>query len=85
MKTRITELFGIKYPIMCGGMLWLGKPELCAAISNAGGLGESLLRQITIPEQSSRQRSRKTKKLTDKPFWRQCYSASFLQNHPGDL
>ncbi|HEX3012221.1 MAG TPA: nitronate monooxygenase [Syntrophomonadaceae bacterium] len=39
MKTRITELFGIKYPIICGGMLWLAKPELCAAISNAGGLG----------------------------------------------
>lgn len=39
MKTRITELFGIKYPIICGGMLWLATPELCAAISNAGGLG----------------------------------------------
>lgn len=39
MKTRITELFGIKYPIICGGMLWLAQPELCAAISNAGGLG----------------------------------------------
>ena len=39
MKTRVTELFGIKYPILCGAMMWLAKPELCAAVSNAGGLG----------------------------------------------
>jgi NAD(P)H-dependent flavin oxidoreductase YrpB (nitropropane dioxygenase family) len=39
MKTRITELFGIQHPVMCGGIMWLAKPELCAAISNAGGLG----------------------------------------------
>jgi len=39
MKTRITELFGIKYPIQCGGMLWIARPELAAAISNAGAMG----------------------------------------------
>jgi len=39
MKTRITELFHIQYPILCGGMMWLAKPELCGAVSNAGGLG----------------------------------------------
>ncbi len=39
MKTRITQLFGIKYPIQCGGMLWIAKPELAAAISNAGAMG----------------------------------------------
>ncbi len=39
MKTRITGLFGIKYPILCGAMMWLAKPELCAAVSNAGGFG----------------------------------------------
>jgi NADH:quinone reductase (non-electrogenic) len=39
MKTRITEIYGIKYPIICGGMLWLGEPKLCAAVSEAGGLG----------------------------------------------
>jgi nitronate monooxygenase len=39
MKTRITELFGIKYPIQCGGMLWIAKPELAAAISNTGAMG----------------------------------------------
>jgi len=46
MKTRITELFGIEYPIICGGMLWLATPELCAAISNAGGLGNIILPAI---------------------------------------
>ncbi len=39
MKTRITELFGIKYPIQCGGMLWIATPELAAAISNTGAMG----------------------------------------------
>ena len=39
MKTRITELYGIKYPIICGGMLWVTDAKLCAAISEAGGLG----------------------------------------------
>jgi nitronate monooxygenase len=38
-ETRITKLFGIKYPIICGGMLWLGRAELAAAVANAGGLG----------------------------------------------
>lgn len=39
MKTRISELFGIRYPIQCGGMLWIAKPELAAAISNTGAMG----------------------------------------------
>lgn len=39
MKTRMTELFGINYPIQCGGMLWIATPKLAAAISNAGALG----------------------------------------------
>ena len=39
MKTRMTELFGIKYPIMIAGMNWLTTPKLVAAVSNAGGLG----------------------------------------------
>ncbi len=38
-KTAITEMFGIKYPIICGAMMWLCKPPLCAAVSNAGGWG----------------------------------------------
>ena len=39
MKTRITDLFGIQYPIIQGAMQWLSKPKLAAAVSNAGGLG----------------------------------------------
>jgi nitronate monooxygenase len=39
MKTRATDLFGIKYPIFCGGIFGMAEPNLCAAISNAGGLG----------------------------------------------
>jgi len=39
MKTRITELFGIEYPIIFSGMNWISVPELVAAVSNAGGLG----------------------------------------------
>lgn len=39
MKTRMTELLGIRYPVMQGGMQHLGVPELAAAVSAAGGLG----------------------------------------------
>jgi NAD(P)H-dependent flavin oxidoreductase YrpB (nitropropane dioxygenase family) len=39
MKTRITELLGIEYPIVQGGMMRVGRAELAAAVSNAGGLG----------------------------------------------
>jgi NAD(P)H-dependent flavin oxidoreductase YrpB (nitropropane dioxygenase family) len=39
MKTRITELLDIRYPIVQGGMQWVGRAELAAAVSNAGGLG----------------------------------------------
>ena len=39
MKTRITELFGICYPILLSGMSWISVPAMVAAVSNAGGLG----------------------------------------------
>jgi nitronate monooxygenase len=67
VKTKITEMLGIKYPIICGGMLWLCKPELCAAVSNAGGLGN-----ITAGNYDSGEELREAiweaKKMTDKPF-----------------
>ena len=67
MKTKITELFGIKHPIICGGMFWLCEPKLCAAVSNAGALGN-----ITACRYSSgedlRQAIQQTRRLTDKPF-----------------
>lgn len=67
MKTRITEMLGIKHPIICGGMLWLCKPDLCAAISNAGGLGNITAGNYDTGEEL-RAALKQTKALTDKPF-----------------
>lgn len=39
MKTRLTEMLGIRYPIIQGGMQWIARAELAAAVSEAGGLG----------------------------------------------
>lgn len=66
-KTAITEMFGIKYPIICGGMMWLCKPRLCAAISNAGGMG-NLTAGNYETEEDFRAAIRETRRLTDKPF-----------------
>jgi len=66
MKTRITELLKIKYPIILSGMSWISTPELVAAVSNAGGCG-ILATGVLKPEQT-REYIRKTKSLTKKPF-----------------
>lgn len=67
MKTRITELFGIEYPIIQGAMQWLSKPKLAAAVSNAGGLGT--INMTTYPTaEEFRDAIRELKSLTDKPF-----------------
>ncbi len=66
MKTRITELLGIEYPIFQGGMAWVAEQHLAAAVSNAGGLG--LLGGASAPGDVIRNMIRETKKLTDKPF-----------------
>jgi len=47
MKTRITELLGVEYPIIQGGMMWVGTADLAAAVSNAGGLG--IITALTQP------------------------------------
>ena len=39
IKTKITELFGIQYPVIQGGMAWVADAKLAAAVSEAGGLG----------------------------------------------
>jgi len=67
MKTRFTEMFGVKHPVIQGGMQWVGRAELIAAVANAGALGcltaftqpspEDLLKEIN-----------KVRDLTDKPF-----------------
>jgi len=66
-KTAITEMFGVKYPIICGAMMWLSRPRLCAAISNAGGLGNLTAGNYETAEEF-RAAIRETRKLTDKPF-----------------
>jgi nitronate monooxygenase len=67
VKTRITELFGIEHPIVQGGMQWVGKAELAAAVSNAGGLG--IVTALTQPSPDDLVKEiRKTRSMTDKPF-----------------
>ncbi len=67
MKTKITEMFGIDYPIICGAMYLLGEPILTAAISNAGGMGNLTAGNYKTPDEL-RKAIQKTKELTDKPF-----------------
>ena len=50
-STRITDLLDIQYPIVQGGMMWVGRAELAAAVSNAGGLG--ILTALTQPTPDS--------------------------------
>lgn len=66
MKTEITRLLGIEYPIIQGGMAWVAEYHLAAAVSNAGGLG--LIGAASAPAQWVREQIREAKKLTDKPF-----------------
>ncbi len=67
MKTQITELFNIEYPIIQGGMHYVGFAELAAAVSNAGGLG--LITGLTqeTPEDLAHEITR-CRDMTDKPF-----------------
>lgn len=66
MKTEITELLGIEYPIIQGGMAWVAEYHLAAAVSEAGGLG--LIGAASAPAEWVREQVRKARRLTDKPF-----------------
>ncbi len=66
MKTRITELFGIKYPIVLPGMSWISTPELVAAVCNAGGIGWLATGPLKTSETEAA--IKKIRELTDKPF-----------------
>lgn len=66
MKTRLTELLGIKYPIVQTGMSFVALPQLAAAVSEAGGLGILAVSRLT-PEEI-RESIKAVKALTDKPF-----------------
>ncbi|MDH6152746.1 MULTISPECIES: NAD(P)H-dependent flavin oxidoreductase [Paraburkholderia] len=67
MKTRITELLGIRYPIVQGGMMWVGRAELAAAVSNAGALGTITALTQPTPE-ALRNEIVRVRSLTDQPF-----------------
>lgn len=66
MKTRISEILNIEYPIIQGGMAWVAEHHLAAGVSNAGGLG--IIAAGSAPAEVVREEIRKAKALTDKPF-----------------
>ena len=66
MNTRITEMLGIEYPIIQGGMAWVAEHNLAAAVSEAGGLG--LIGGANAPGEVVREEIRKARELTKKPF-----------------
>jgi NADH:quinone reductase (non-electrogenic) len=67
MKTRITELFGIERPIVQGGLMWIARAELAAAVANAGGIG--FITALSFPDAASLRREiQKCRALTDNPF-----------------
>lgn len=66
MKTKLTELLGIEYPIIQGGMAWVAEHNLAAAVSEAGGIG--LIGAGGAPASFVREEIRKAKELTKKPF-----------------
>ncbi|HEX5805285.1 MAG TPA: nitronate monooxygenase family protein [Macromonas sp.] len=67
MKTRITELLGVRYPIIQGGMMWVGTAEMASAVSNAGGLGILTALTQPTPEALGKEIDR-CRTLTDQPF-----------------
>ncbi len=67
MRTRVTEMLGIKHPIVQGGMQWVGVAELAAAVSNAGGLG--IITGLTQPTPADLLKEiARCRDMTDKPF-----------------
>ncbi|WP_040839228.1 NAD(P)H-dependent flavin oxidoreductase [Nocardia brevicatena] len=67
LRTRFTETFGVEHPIVQGGMMWVGRAELVAAVANAGGLG--FITALTQPTPDDLRREiERTRELTDKPF-----------------
>jgi putative enoyl-[acyl-carrier-protein] reductase II len=66
-ETRLTQLLGIKYPIIQGGLQWLATAQLASAVSEAGGLG--IISSLTFPDQNRlRKEIRQIREMTEKPF-----------------
>jgi nitronate monooxygenase len=76
LHTAICDLLGIRHPIIQTGMGWVAKPELVAAVSNAGAIG--FLAAATIPPHLVEGEIEKVKALTDRPF-----GVNFLMDAPG--
>lgn len=67
IKTRITDFFGVERPIIQGGLMWIARSELTAAVANAGGMG--FMTALTYPDpEGLRAEIRKCRNMTDKPF-----------------
>ncbi len=67
MRTKLTEMLGIRHPVVQGGMQWVGLAELAAAVSNAGGLG--ILTALTQPTPEDLEKEiRRCRDMTDQPF-----------------
>ncbi|MCL0094077.1 nitronate monooxygenase [Dehalococcoidia bacterium] len=66
-QTRLTQLLGIEYPIIQGGMQWISRAELVGAVSNSGGLGILSALTFASPAELAAE-IRKTRSITDKPF-----------------
>lgn len=67
IRTRFTDLVGVRHPVMQGGMMWVGRAEMAAAVSNAGGLGTITALTQPTPDDLRREIER-CRTLTDKPF-----------------
>jgi len=67
METRITRFFGVKRPIVQGGLMWIARAELTSAVANAGGMGFMTALTFAEPE-ALRAEIRKCRQLTNKPF-----------------
>ncbi|OUV34588.1 MAG: 2-nitropropane dioxygenase [bacterium TMED88] len=76
MHTQICDRLGIQYPIIQTGMGWVAKPELVAAVSEAGAIG--FLAAATLPPEAVEGEIKKIKALTDRPF-----GVNFLMDAPG--
>lgn len=66
-RTKITEMLGIRYPILCGGMQWVSRAEFVSHVCNAGGIGFITAETFKSPEHL-REEIKKMRDLTDKPF-----------------
>lgn len=67
LKTRFTEMFGVEHPVVQGGMQWVGRAQLVAAVANGGGLGFITALTQPTPEDLTKEIAR-CRDLTDKPF-----------------